>query len=81
MIPVTKPFSPPLKEYQDFLKGIWDRNWFTNNGPLVKKLEKDLKEYLKLENMLYVSNGTIAIQLALKALNITKEVITTPFSL
>lgn len=80
MIPVTKPFSPPIEEYQELLIGIWKRNWFTNNGPLVNDLELRLKEYLKLNHLLYVTNGTVAIQLALKALNITKEVITTPFS-
>lgn len=80
MIPVTRPFSPPIEEYQELLKGIWQRNWFTNNGPLVNDLELKLKRYLDLKHLLYVSNGTIAIQIALKALNITKEVITTPFS-
>jgi dTDP-4-amino-4,6-dideoxygalactose transaminase len=80
LIPVTRPFSPPIDEYQELLKGIWQRNWFTNNGPLVNDLELKLKRYLGLKHMLYVSNGTIAIQIALKALNITKEVITTPFS-
>jgi dTDP-4-amino-4,6-dideoxygalactose transaminase len=80
LIPVTRPFSPPIEEYQELLKGIWQRNWFTNNGPLVNDLELKLKRYLGLKHMLYVSNGTIAIQIALKALNITKEVITTPFS-
>jgi dTDP-4-amino-4,6-dideoxygalactose transaminase len=80
MIPITKPFSPPLEEYQILLQGIWKRNWFTNNGPLVNDLELKLKKYLDIKHLLYVTNGTIAIQIALKALNITKEVITTPFS-
>ena len=80
MIPITKPFSPPIEEYQKLLTDIWKRNWFTNNGPLVKKLEFQLKDYLELKNLLYVCNGTIAIQIALKALGITKKVITTPFS-
>ena len=80
MIPVTKPFSPPIEEYHMLMQGIWKRNWFTNNGPLVNDLELRLKEYLDIKHLLYVTNGTIAIQIALKALNITKEVITTPFS-
>jgi dTDP-4-amino-4,6-dideoxygalactose transaminase len=80
MIPVTKPFSPPIEEYQSLLKDVWDRNWYTNNGPLVNKLELELKNYLNQNHLLYVSNGTIALQLALKALGITKKVITTPFS-
>lgn len=80
MIPVTKPFSPPIEEYQKLVEGIWKRNWFANNGPLVNDLELRLKDYLDLKHVLYVTNGTVAIQIALKALNINKEVITTPFS-
>ncbi|MCR9289854.1 MAG: DegT/DnrJ/EryC1/StrS family aminotransferase [Bacteroidetes bacterium] len=80
MIPVTKPFLPPKVEYDNLLQGIWERNWLTNNGPLVNDLELSLKRYLELPHLLFLSNGTIAIQIALKALNVTKEVITTPFS-
>ena len=80
MIPVTKPFLPPIEEYQKFLTNIWTRQWLTNNGPLVNELEHKLKDYFELENLLYVSNGTIAIQLAIKALNLSGEIITTPFS-
>ncbi|CAH0995218.1 dTDP-4-amino-4,6-dideoxy-D-glucose transaminase [Emticicia aquatica] len=79
-INVTKSFLPPIEEYQEIIKGIWENTWLTNNGPLVRKLEGQLKEYLDVENLLFVSNGTIAIQIALKALNITGEIITTPFS-
>ncbi|MFT5943244.1 MAG: dTDP-4-amino-4,6-dideoxygalactose transaminase [Sediminicola sp.] len=80
MIPVTKPFIPPIEEYQELLAGIWKRNWLTNNGPLVNDLELKLKKYLGLKHLLYLGNGTIAIQIALKALGVTKKVITTPFS-
>jgi len=62
------------------VKSIWERQWLTNNGPLVNTLELKLKEYLGLDHMLYVSNGTMALQLAIKALNLTGEIITTPFS-
>jgi dTDP-4-amino-4,6-dideoxygalactose transaminase len=80
MIPVTKPFSPPIAEYQNLLQGIWQRNWLTNNGPLVNELELRLKEYLGIKHLLFTANGTIALQLAIKALGITGEIITTPFS-
>ena len=80
MIPVTKPFLPPEKEFKVYVKSIWERQWLTNNGPLVNTLELKLKEYLGLDHMLYVSNGTMALQLAIKALNLTGEIITTPFS-
>jgi dTDP-4-amino-4,6-dideoxygalactose transaminase len=80
MIPVTKPFLPPKKEYDAYVKGIWERNWLTNNGPLVNELELELKEYLGLNHLLFTTNGTIALQIAFKALGLTGEVITTPFS-
>src|SRR5690606_19766304 len=80
MIPVTKPFLPPIEEYQQYLRGIWDRNWLTNNGPLVNELELKLKEHLSLKHLLFVTNGTIALQIAIKALGLRGEIITTPFS-
>jgi dTDP-4-amino-4,6-dideoxygalactose transaminase len=80
MIPVTKPFLPPIQEYEKYLQGIWNRNWLTNNGPLVNELELALKEYLQLKHLLFVTNGTIAIQLAIKALGLKGKIITTPFS-
>jgi dTDP-4-amino-4,6-dideoxygalactose transaminase len=80
MINVTKTYLPPYEEYEAYLKGIWERNQLTNNGPLVRELEQKIKDYLGVKHCLFVSNGTIAIQLALKVLGVTKEVITTPFS-
>jgi dTDP-4-amino-4,6-dideoxygalactose transaminase len=80
MINVTKPFFPPLEEYQVYLQEIWKRSWITNNGPFVNDLELKLKEYLQLDHLLYLSNGTIAIQIAIKALDLKGEIITTPFS-
>ena len=80
MINVTKPFLPKREEYQRYVDEIWDRNWLTNNGPLVNELELQLKDYLELNHLLYVSNGTIALQMAIKALELTGEIITTPFS-
>ena len=80
MITVTKPFLPPQKEYQEYIDGIWERNWLTNNGPLVNELELRLKSHLQLQHLLFVTNGTVALQIAIKALDIKGQVITTPFS-
>jgi dTDP-4-amino-4,6-dideoxygalactose transaminase len=80
MIPVTKPFLPPNEEYNILIQGIWERQWLTNNGPLVNELELKLKEYLNVPHMLYLNNGTIALQIAIKALGLRGEIITTPFS-
>ena len=80
MIPVTQPFLPPQEEYEKYLDGIWKRNWLTNMGPLASQLEMELKDHLKLQHLLFVTNGTVAIQMAIKALELTGEIITTPFS-
>jgi dTDP-4-amino-4,6-dideoxygalactose transaminase len=80
MIPVTKPFLPAMEDYQVYLKQIWERNWLTNNGPLVNELELRLKEFLSVDHVLYLNNGTIALQIAIKALGLKGEIITTPFS-
>lgn len=80
MIPVTKPFLPKAKEYDEYLQSIWERQWLTNNGPLVNEFELKLKAYLGVEHLLYVSNGTVALQIAIKALELKGEIITTPFS-
>lgn len=80
MIPVTKPFLPPLEDFQKYLEGIWKRQWLTNMGPLASQLEMELKNHLDVNHLLFVTNGTVALQMAIKALNITGEIITTPFS-
>lgn len=80
MINVTKSYLPPLDEYVEQLKRVWANGWLTNNGELVQELEARLKEYLAVKHLFLVSNGTIALQLALKALDVKNEIITTPFS-
>lgn len=80
MIPVTKPFLPPEEEYKKLLNGIWQREWLTNMGPLANQLEKELENYLDVEGLLFVTNGTVALQMAIKALNLEGEIVTTPFS-
>jgi dTDP-4-amino-4,6-dideoxygalactose transaminase len=79
-IPVTQPFLPPREEFETLLDEVWNRNWLTNNGPLVQRLEQELEEYLGVAHLNYVSNGTIALQIAIKALELKGEIITTPFS-
>lgn len=80
MIPVTKPFLPPQETYGQYLNGIWERQWLTNMGPLSTKLEQRLQEKLNVDHLLYVTNGTVALQMAIKALELKGEIITTPFS-
>ena len=80
MINVTKTYLPPFEEYAAILKRAWDKTWITNHGELEQELEQKLKDYLGIQQLLFCGNGTVVLQMALKAFNITKEVITTPFS-
>lgn len=81
MIPVTIPFLPPEKEYINKIHSIYQNKWLTNQGPMVTELEKKIKDRFDLPNFQFVTNGTVAIQLALNSLGITEgEIITTPFT-
>ncbi len=80
MIPVTKPFLPPRQEFDSYVSDIWNRAWLTNNGPLLNELELKLKDYLGVDHLVVVNNGTIGLQVAIRALELSGEVITTPFS-
>lgn len=81
MIPVTQPFLPPKEELYALLDEVYNRNWLTNNGPLVNLLEDEIPKFLNYKgHFSYVNNGTIALQIAIKALELQGEIITTPFS-
>lgn len=80
MIPVTKTYLPPLGKYVSQLEKIWPDAWLTNNGPLVKELAESLRVHLGVPNLELVANGTLALQLAIKALGLKGEIITTPYS-
>ena len=77
---VARPSLAPLREFNKYLAAIWESSVMTNNGPLVQQLETELKEYLNVEHVICVANGTSAIQLAIQALNLEGEIITTPFT-
>ena len=78
---VTKSYLPPMEEYVEKISKIWDNHFLTNSGPLCMEFTEKLKKYLGVENLEYVTNGTVAIELALDALDIHDgEIITTPFT-
>lgn len=79
-INVTKTFLPPIEEYQFQVQRAWDNEWLTNRGELVLELEEKLKEYLGISDIIITNNGTIPLQIALKLLGSSGEIITTPFS-
>jgi len=81
LINITKTFLPPIEEYEKYISQIWQSSYLTNQGPLLNELQAKLSTFLGVGNFHYVTNGTIALQLALNVLDITEgEIITTPFS-
>lgn len=80
MIPVTKAYLPNKEKYQSYVDRIFESGWLTNNGSLLQELEQRLAKYLGVKNIILVANGSLALQLAYKALELKGEVITTPFS-
>ena len=80
MINVTKSYLPNKDKYKKYIDEIYENGWLTNQGPLVQRLEKRLAQYLGVKNIVLVSNGTIALEIAYRALDLKGEVITTPFS-
>lgn len=80
MINVTKTYLPKKEKYQKYVDEIYANGWITNNGPFVKKLEKRLAEYLGVKNIVLVANGTVALEIAYRTLELKGYAITTPFS-
>lgn len=80
MINVTKTYLPNKEKYKAYIDEIYENGWITNNGPLVQRLEKRLAEYLGVKNIILVSNGTVALEIAYRTLGLKGFVITTPFS-
>ena len=80
MIPVTKPFLPPLEEIKPYLEEIWERKILSNNGPLHIQLEEALAQHLGVQHLSLFCNATIALITAQQALGVSGEVITTPYS-
>lgn len=80
MINVTRSSMPSCEEYCEEIKSIWENRWLTNAGPIHNKLQAQLKDYLKVENVELFVNGHLALYIALKALGLKGEVITTPFT-
>ncbi|MCW0397310.1 dTDP-4-amino-4,6-dideoxy-D-glucose transaminase [Xanthomonas sacchari] len=79
-IPVTSPLLPPLEAFVPYLEQIWRSRILTNGGDMHRALEKALAEYLGVNHLALLTNGTLALLTALQALRITGEVITTPYS-
>ena len=77
---VTRPLLPPLEAVIARLREVWSSRWITNNGTQHERLEMALSEYLGVPHLSLFNNGTIALLTAVRALDLTGEVITTPFT-
>ena len=77
---VTRSSMPPLEEYVNEIKPMWESHWLTNMGVKHEELKVGLKEYLNVDNIELLVNGHLSLELALQALNLQGEVITTPFT-
>ena len=80
MINVTRSFLPSREEYMAELAPVWESRWLTNNGPIHQKFEAGLREFLHSPNVTLFTNGHLALEGVLEAMDLTGEVITTPFT-
>lgn len=79
-INVTSPSLADYNEYIDEIKDLWDSKWLTNNGIKHQKLEKEISDFLKVDNSVLFNNGHLALETAIQSFGLTGEVITTPFT-
>ena len=77
---VTRSSMPPIEEYVEEIKDIWESRWLTNMGVKHQAFQVGLQKYLGVENIDLFTNGHMALELSLQALNLSGEVITTPFT-
>lgn len=77
---VTRSSMPDIEEYFNEIQSMWENHWLTNMGPKHKQLQSKLKEYLNVENVELLTNGHMALEMTLQAMNLQGEVITTPFT-
>src|ERR1035437_1253141 len=77
---IMKPFMPPLSELQPYLERIWETRHLTNSGPIHSEFEQALCDYLGVKHICLFANGTLALMIAIRALNLKGEIITTPFT-
>lgn len=80
IIQVTRSSMPEFEEYVDEIRDIWETHWMTNMGVKHKRLQKELKKYLDVENIELFTNGHMALELSLQSLGLHGEVITSPYT-
>ena len=80
MINVTRSSMPEFEEYCEEIRGLWDSRWLTNMGVKHKQFQANLIDYLGVSHIDLFSNGHMALEMAIQAMNLTGEVITSPFT-
>ncbi len=80
MINVTKTYLGDIDQFKRYVEGIYARGWLTNHGPLARELTDRLKDYLGVRHIILTNNGTLALQVAYRALGLSGSAVTTPFS-
>ena len=80
LIPNTKTVMPPMDNYARLIHDIWNSRIVTNNGPMLISLENELAERFSVKHAMLISNGTLALQLSIRALNLKGNILTTPFT-
>ena len=79
-IMITRSSMPPMEEYIEKMKELWDSRYLTNSGKFHKEFEEALIKYLNVSNVSLFTNGHMGLELTLEAMNLSGEVITTPFT-
>ncbi len=79
-IMVTSPSMPPMEEYFEEIKSIWENKWLTHTGPKHVELQDKLEKYLDVDHVELFANGHLALELVIQAMGLTGEIITTPFT-
>lgn len=77
---VTRPFLPDIEQYRSGMEEIWQNKWLTNDGPFIRRFAEKLSRYFQSNNICLFNNGTLALQIALQGMEISGEVITTPYT-
>ena len=77
---VTRSSMPSMEEYIEEIRSIWDSHWLTNMGEKHKALQAELQKYMGVPAVELLTNGHMALELSLQAMNLQGEVITTPFT-
>lgn len=80
IINVTRSSIPEFEEYCNEIRSIWDSHWLTNMGEKHQRLEAELKEYLGVQNVALLTNGHLALENIIEAMELKGEIITTPFT-